>query len=145
METRSASTMRQEDVEITAIDTSITVKTVEPDGTCTLDIDMQLTVAKVPCAWNTRESTRAVYPDTLLSSQPDQQETLLSSLIEAENKVNSKHFIVTEHAQEYLRLLNTKDPAYTEKLVKKDNLFYATLDNNRFKSISSDYKIDVVD
>ena len=75
-----------------------------------------------------------------------QQSTLLlESLVHTEQTVNAKHFIVTNHAKEYLRALNAKNSSYTDDLVKRANLFFVDLEEkHEFKSIASDLKIDVV-
>ena len=64
----------------------------------------------------------------VLPSRQHQQDALLASLVDTENSVNAKHFIVTNHAAEYLRALNAKNPPYTDGLVKRTNLFCVDLE-----------------
>jgi hypothetical protein len=66
-------------------------------------------------------------------------------LVNTEHTVNAKHFIVTDHAEEYLRSLNEKNPSYTDDLVNRTNLFFVDLEEKReFKNRASDLHIDIV-
>lgn len=133
--------MAKEGVDVVWVsDVPISVNT---DGSCSVDIEIAATLA--PGVWNIRENTKVVCPDPVLPIRYEQQCTSLASLVDTENTVNAKHFIVTKHAGEYLRALNAKDTSYTDNLVTRTNLFCVDLEKkHEFKSIASDLKIDVV-
>lgn len=137
----SHSVMSPEGVDLAWIgETPITV---DKNGFCTVDII--ISAARAPGVWNMRENTKVVCPDVVSPSLPAQQAASLASLVATENSVNAKHFIVTAQAAEYLRSLNTKNPTYTDDLVKKTNLFCVDLETNReFKNDSTEYQVGIV-
>lgn len=140
METR-VRVMKQENIDVvcdTTIETSIDI---DHDGKC--NIDMVMPVISIPGAWNTRENTRAVYPDAVLSSQ-SQIHNLLANLANAEDNVSGKHFIITRHAKEYLAIFNAEDKTRTDELVKKTQIFFTSLKTTPFKSLSPDYLMSTV-